>query len=133
MSLLDEMSERDRELRDFEAREKRRQEMQEKLLALLPVLVKTMMGEARSVPDGPTNVRPDATDADGGVGYRDNVISITRAREAQQEQLLAQAFKKIDGMSGEEIAQLLQSPDPHERRMFKRLFEMYCEWKGKKA
>ncbi len=120
-AMLDRQAERDRELRDFEARETRRQELQEKLLALMPVLLKSVTGEASG---GLTEAIAD----------RDpNVIPITRAQSAREDRLRAQAFKKIDGMSGEEIAQLLQSPDPHERRMFKRLFEMYCEWKGKKA
>ena len=119
--MLDRQAERDRELRDFEARETRRQELHEKLLALMPVLLKTLTGETSG---GLTEA---ITDRDP------NVIPITRAQSAREDRLKAQAFKKIDGMSGEEIAQLLQSRDPDERRMFKRLFDMYCEWKGNKG
>jgi hypothetical protein len=131
--LLDRQAERDRACREGEAREKRHQELNEKLLALMPLLLKAALGEDRPATHDPTSGAADSTDAESGSGYRDNVISITRARSAQEDRLKAQAFKKIDGMTGEQIAQFLQSRDPHERSMFKRLFDMYCEWKGKKA
>ncbi len=131
--MLDRQAERDRERREGEAREKRHQELNEKLLALMPLLVKAMTGEDHRATPDPTSGAAVSTDAESRAGYRDNVISITRAQSARDDRLKAQAFKKIDGMTGEQIAQFLQSRDPHERSMFKRLFDMYCEWKGKKA